>query len=328
MPYDPFLERCTLNLFDEEDEHLNRLMVLEIPDTEAMVMLQEQQRALNAYYKRRALAISEGKSFGSYREPDFLRDKILGLGHSIDPSQITPNRRNYTTTAKRQLNKMLQQKQLDMYDLINKFRNPTTGQTPISWTKFRQDMQKHVRDMYQQAFTMGARSTGAHDLLAANKMNLVSDRDAQWLNSSIRQEMMYFNRFLDEIRKSKLSPKQAIARMDHYFGSSRSMYLSGRALFTPNIFAVYWVVNHRAEHCEGCLYLRDHSPYHKYNLPTTPGAGQTPCLGNCRCRLLMAKMRPDLLTKFLSQSRSRDYHVRNLARIKNKLATYEPQRAI
>lgn len=328
MPYDSFLAKCTLHLFDEEDEYLNRLVVLDIPDTEAMVMIQEHNRNLNTYNARFLQARLEGKSFGSYREPDFLRDKILGLGHSIDPSQITPNRKNHTTVAKRQLNKLLQQKQLDMFDVVNKFRNPTTGQTPISWTKFRQDMQKHLRDMYKQSFTMGAKSTGAHDLMAANNMALMSDQDAKWLDSSVRQEMMYFNRFLDDVRKGKLTPKQAIARMDHYFGSSRSMYLAGRALFTPNIFAVYWVINHRAEHCEGCLYLRDHSPYHKYNLPTTPGAGSTPCLGNCRCRLLMAKMRPDLLTKFLSQSRSRDYHVRNLARIKNKLARYEPQKPV
>ena len=86
--------------------------------------------------------------------------------------------------------------------------------------------------------------------------------------------------------------------------------MSGRVMGTPNVYAIYWVLNKNAEHCDSCVYLRDHGPYHRYNIPTTPGAGQTQCLGNCKCRLMMVKMNPNVLQPFLKRSKSKDWHLR------------------
>ena len=45
-----------------------------------------------------------------------------------------------------------------------------------------------------------------------------------------------------------------------------------------------WVLG-VAEHCPDCLILAANSPYTKLSLPTTPRAGSTKCLSNCRCSL-------------------------------------------
>jgi uncharacterized protein YnzC (UPF0291/DUF896 family) len=264
------------------------------------------------------IVIIEGKNIGSLRDPDFLRDKIIGLGHSFDPEQLTPNRKNHTTVAKKQFNQMIDASRVKMAELVGKLT-----QKEVSWTQFQKQMQDTLRSMYTQAFTFGMRSTGSHQVLRQNNVPIITPNDQKWLQSAIKQEMGYWNRVLQQVRKGQLSGTQLDKRLDHYMGSTRSVYLSGRTMGTPNVYAIYWVLDRQAEHCDSCLYLRDHGPYHRYNLPTTPGAGQSKCLGNCKCRLMMVKLRADVLKPFLERSKSKDFHLRNLARIKNKTSTYK-----
>jgi hypothetical protein len=49
----------------------------------------------------------------------------------------------------------------------------------------------------------------------------------------------------------------------------------------------YWDLNGGVEdHCQDCPYLEANSPYMKDTLYTAPRRGDTPCLSNCRCRLV------------------------------------------
>jgi hypothetical protein len=49
----------------------------------------------------------------------------------------------------------------------------------------------------------------------------------------------------------------------------------------------YWDMNGSVEaHCQDCPYLEANSPYMKDTLYATPRDGSTPCLSNCRCRLV------------------------------------------
>lgn len=49
----------------------------------------------------------------------------------------------------------------------------------------------------------------------------------------------------------------------------------------------YWDLNGAVEdHCQDCPYLEANSPYMKDTLYTAPRRGDTPCLSNCKCRLV------------------------------------------
>jgi hypothetical protein len=49
----------------------------------------------------------------------------------------------------------------------------------------------------------------------------------------------------------------------------------------------YWDMNGAVEdHCQDCPYLEANSPYMKETLYTSPRQGDTPCLTNCKCRLV------------------------------------------
>jgi hypothetical protein len=49
----------------------------------------------------------------------------------------------------------------------------------------------------------------------------------------------------------------------------------------------YWDMNGSVEdHCQDCPYLESNSPYMKDTLYTAPRRGDTPCLSNCKCRLV------------------------------------------
>lgn len=39
------------------------------------------------------------------------------------------------------------------------------------------------------------------------------------------------------------------------------------------------------DHCDDCIYLADHSPYAKGEIPSWPGAGDTVCLDRCHCQV-------------------------------------------
>jgi hypothetical protein len=57
-----------------------------------------------------------------------------------------------------------------------------------------------------------------------------------------------------------------------------------------------WVDNHEArqqfnwilgagDHCEDCPILAGMSPFYRETMFTMPREGQTPCMGNCKCRV-------------------------------------------
>jgi hypothetical protein len=48
---------------------------------------------------------------------------------------------------------------------------------------------------------------------------------------------------------------------------------------------ITWVLGGTEKHCSDCPRLASISPYFKDDLFTTPGACDTPCLGNCKCHL-------------------------------------------
>lgn len=52
---------------------------------------------------------------------------------------------------------------------------------------------------------------------------------------------------------------------------------------------VWWVMDpEERDHCSGCPAIEAKNPWTAGTLPTVPGAGDTPCLGHCKCSLRTA----------------------------------------
>jgi hypothetical protein len=82
---------------------------------------------------------------------------------------------------------------------------------------------------------------------------------------------------------------------------------------------VWWKGPHDKKTCESCNYLFEHSPYSKWTLPTTPRSGMTLCLTNCRDRLFVRRVPPEVAeedVKGLLVRRNR--HIRDLRKIKKQ----------
>lgn len=73
--------------------------------------------------------------------------------------------------------------------------------------------------------------------------------------------------------------------------SANRGFLSG----SDDNYEWYWDLNNAVEdHCVDCPYLAENSPYLKNTLYALPRDGSTPCLGECKCRII----RSDGLTGF------------------------------
>lgn len=104
------------------------------------------------------------------------------------------------------------------------------------------------------------------------------------LASLIETELEFLRKFVagDEA----MSPSQ---RANLYGSAVTASFYRGWIAGLPTGATIDWRLS-IAEHCKDCLALEVKSPYTKPGyginpLPTTPGNGDTKCLGNCRCYL-------------------------------------------
>lgn len=174
------------------------------------------------------------------------------------------------------------------------------------------DLKDEFRNMYRNSFSMGLRGSHAH--LAPQ--NLLTPEDDRWIESAFRHEMRFFNKFLDQAMNGRLSPGQINWRLGLYMLAARAVYDAGRVTGAHPNSLIYWIYTQEADHCESCLYLREHSPYTKRTLPTTPRSGATQCLSNCKCHLRFVIADPEIIAANESRALSKESHLRELGRYK------------
>jgi len=143
------------------------------------------------------------------------------------------------------------------------------------------EMRSVFRDAYERAYRLGLSSTfGAGHTSQA----LLSPEESRWLESAVRHEARYFNRFLDQVGRGS-SPAMFSKRIDMYAKTLESIFRAGQTKGQHPHVEIHWRVNPELENCPACLKLAAGGPYTKDTLPTTPRAGATPCKFNCGCEL-------------------------------------------
>lgn len=102
----------------------------------------------------------------------------------------------------------------------------------------------------------------------------------------------YFLNFLDDIVNGRYTDEAGslrfgpiTSRLNLYFGKVRSTCAEASVDGTEKDTEIFWRLGGVEVHCADCPHFAAISPFFKDDLFATPGSGDTPCLGNCKCHL-------------------------------------------
>lgn len=178
-----------------------------------------------------------------------------------------------------------------------------------------------VRITYLDAFNLGLKSQGhgAFSKKTGTRASATSE-DRAWLKSAADEEIRFLKRFLSEIKHGDVPDEgdegtsrkmKKGRRIRMYADTLDGIYAAGRVRGAPENAVFHWVYGH-AEHCPECIYLQAHSPYTKKSLPTTPRAGSTRCLTNCKCKIVIDVPKLRVFEVIDAKQKTKTYYVRKL----------------
>jgi hypothetical protein len=111
--------------------------------------------------------------------------------------------------------------------------------------------------------------------------------EEEWFRSAVREELKYWNTFLDEVARGDVPDARARARFRDYLKALRFMYEGARIQGVPDNVLLYWMGPRDERRCPGCVFLTERSPFTKDNIPAVPRDGTTRCLTHCRHRIVV-----------------------------------------
>lgn len=256
----------------------------------------------------------EGKSIGTAKEIDLL---FLNMDRTIkarmDPEGFARERKVGVTVAARALRDIKERVERELLRLVLKHAH---GNSELM--DFRGRVVKLMKTAWRDVFHAGVRSTGIKGIGSGGRGPLVQldPEDEAWLRSAMTHEMGFLNKFIAAVHGGtwKMPLPQRVLM---YVNTLTSFFDSARVIGLPATVILHWVGPNDERSCEGCRYLFAHSPYTKKVLPTVPRASLTPCLTNCRDRLLIRQATPEAVVRITNASKyTRSGHVKNLRRIK------------
>lgn len=244
--------------------------------------------------------LAESKHIGTHAGSHRFRDELAHQNTQLFPQAA---RRSHTLSRN-----ALDTKIERFYNLLlSRIRQLRSGSVKSDLVI--RDIKEELKSLYHQAYAHGLRGSAA-----GTHPDILSSEDIRWVDSAYTHELRYLNRFLAAVYT--LSPAQVERRARMYCDTVRSVYDSGRVQGASPNSLIYWVWSPEAQHCVSCVYLRDHSPYTKNTLPTTPRAGGTECLVYCKCHLRIVPAAPEIVQQVEQRSLKRSTMLTYLASLK------------
>ena len=111
----------------------------------------------------------------------------------------------------------------------------------------------------------------------------LDEGDELYLQRAAQTEMKHARAFGRDIKGGRLRMPRA-KRSGMYANTLNGISWNAMVEKQPDNVRIRWKLG-TAEHCVDCIILASQSPYTKASLPTTPRAGATACLSNCKCKL-------------------------------------------
>jgi len=258
--------------------------------------------------------LEEAKSIASMRSHDKVRQKALDQGFSFDKGGFLDHRKNVTTIHNRKFTDLYNETSNSIARLTSLYQS--RKMTHPAWVR---QVKVIMREAYKDAYLLGMRSGGAgfgtHPFGTTTRTPALSSHDLTFIESAYRHEMRFLNTLMAQVREgSQWGDVQK--RMSAYSEALKHIYYSGRVMGSPKAMAIDWISPLDRRTCPSCRYLAGNSPFTRESLPTTPRAGDTRCLNNCRCRLVMRAVNEKALRDVKRSRRSKDYYLRKLKEIK------------
>ncbi len=183
------------------------------------------------------------------------------------------------------LNRVLGKLQGEVKQLISRFAAGESSQAIL----------KNFKDIafsrYKEAFLLGAKASG-NPFYKANVP--LTDKDLSFLRSAVNKEASFFNHLLRDasiqMQTGSLNKAKMNRRADMYGDAAKAQFWNGTVKGMGDDVEIHWILG-QAEHCPDCPILASKT-YTWETLPTTPGAGDTACLSNCKCHLEIIKRPP------------------------------------
>jgi len=260
-------------------------------------------------------ALTEGKAIGTSKHADLTLLQNMLKASDADPANYAKALKAGLNVGKRKLEETQSTAHGKMVSAIGLFYGGK-----INEAELRKRVTKTMKVAWKDAFLAGLRGSGIPGNGAGKGKVLIDLKGPQeeaWLKSAVAHEMRFLNKFLDSIVEDT-GKMPLIQRVSMYVKSLRSCYESARVIALPPNVLIHWVGPHDKKSCPGCTYLFEAGTFTKFTLPTVPAAGMTPCLSNCRDRLLVRRVTPgEVAEAEEALPKSRDAMLRDLREIKS-----------
>ena len=114
----------------------------------------------------------------------------------------------------------------------------------------------------------------------------LTKRDLSFIQKARNFEGKFLRKFLLDIKNPDFKPRYDFqTRAGFYADSGKAQFFNGMVNGAGDNVEIHWVMSEAVEeHCDICPILAS-KVYTWKTLPTTPRAGDTPCLFNCKCEL-------------------------------------------
>ena len=257
--------------------------------------------------------VFEGKAIGTAQIADLTLAADLNKMKDSNPAQFAAERKKGQTVGKRKVKEVQARVETRLSKLIDEWDDGTLYDTEL-----RKGVQKVMKTAWKDVFLAGVRAGGTPGEGAGKGKTLVklSPGDDKWLKGAMQHEMRFLNRFVtaivDETFKMPL-PR----RVKMYVHALNSFYESARVIALPSNVVLHWKGPNDKKTCPSCAYLFENTPYTKHTLPTTPRAGMTLCLTNCRDYIFARRVDPAEAARKIKESKfTRGTHIKKLRKIK------------
>ena len=255
--------------------------------------------------------LTEGKAIGSVDADKTTFRARLSKIVSLDPVEYAKKAKGGQAYGRKRMNEIQTTVRTTVFGALGLLKSKK-----ITESDFRKRVAKTLKVAWRDSFLAGVRAAGVPGSSVEGGKFKFESVDGAWLKTAMTHEMRYLNKFLDAIIEDT-GTMPVSRRLGMYVDSLSSFYDSARVIGLPTNVLLYWTGPGDKATCPGCTYMFENSPFTKHTLPTTPRAGATACLSNCRDRLLVRRTTLEEVQSTDAESLGRDQHLSALQRLKS-----------
>lgn len=255
--------------------------------------------------------LTEGKAIGSADADKMAFRSRLNKIIALDPKDYAQKAKAGQSFGRKRMTEVQNRVRTTVFGVLGLLKAKK-----VTESDFRKRVVRTMKTAWRDAFLAGVRASGVPGTATDGSKFKFESVDGAWLKTAMTHEMRYLNKFLDSILEDT-GVMPVSRRLGMYVDSLSSFYDSARVIGLPKNTMLYWTGPGDKATCPGCKYMFENSPFTKYTLPTTPRAGATQCLTNCRDRLLVRMAPLHEVQAMEADPGLRDRHVSALSRIKS-----------